>query len=108
MAANEYLEKDGPAPTSGDLLKQLTAEAIAREEITNVVLTHAHPDHIGGILDTSGKPSFPNAQYASKTEWDFWTSNLDLKQPEPNNHVKEACHLCAEEPASAQRSHRIV
>jgi len=82
MAVNEYLEKGGPAPTSGDLLKQLTAEGIAREEITNVVLTHAHPDHIGRILDTSGKPSFPNAQYVSKTEWDFSTSNPDLEQPE--------------------------
>jgi glyoxylase-like metal-dependent hydrolase (beta-lactamase superfamily II) len=79
IGVNEYLEKDGLAPTSGDLLKHLSAEGIAREEITNMVLTHAHPDHVGGVLDSSGKPAFPNAQYVmSKTEWDFWTSNPDL------------------------------
>ena len=39
-------------------------------------------DQIGGILVTSGKPSFPNAQYVSKTEWDFSNSNPDLEQPE--------------------------
>jgi Metallo-beta-lactamase superfamily. len=75
-------KKMGPHPQVATCSNKLTAEGIAREEITNVVLTHAHPDHIGGILDTSGKPSFPNAQYVSKTEWDFSTSNPDLEQPE--------------------------
>jgi hypothetical protein len=31
IAVNEYLEKDGLAPTSGDLLKHLSADGIARE-----------------------------------------------------------------------------
>jgi glyoxylase-like metal-dependent hydrolase (beta-lactamase superfamily II) len=53
IAVNEYLENDGLAPTSGDLLKHLSAEGISREEITNMVLSHAHPDHIGRVLDTS-------------------------------------------------------
>ncbi len=54
---------DGLAPTTGDLLKNLKAEGITPEEITTVVLTHAHPDHIGGVLDADGKPAFPNARY---------------------------------------------
>ncbi len=66
---------DGLAPTTGDLLKQLQAEGTTPEEITTVVLTHAHPDHIGGALDANRKPAFPNARYVmSRTEWNFWTS----------------------------------
>jgi glyoxylase-like metal-dependent hydrolase (beta-lactamase superfamily II) len=97
----QYLEKDGEkdglAPTSGDLLKHLSAEGIAREEITTVVLTHAHPDHIGGVLDASGKPAFPNAQYVmSKTEWDFWTSNPDLHNLELDDGIKELLVITAQ------------
>jgi glyoxylase-like metal-dependent hydrolase (beta-lactamase superfamily II) len=46
----------------GDLLKNLKAEGITPEEITTVVLTHAHPDHIGGVLDAVGNPAFANAR----------------------------------------------
>jgi glyoxylase-like metal-dependent hydrolase (beta-lactamase superfamily II) len=97
IAVNKYLEKDGLAPTSGDLLKHLSAEGIAREEITTVVLTHAHPDHIGGVLDASGKPAFPNAQYVmSKTEWDFWTSDPDLHNLELADGIKELLVITAQ------------
>ena len=86
---------DGLAPT-GDLLKNLSAEGIAAQEITTVVLTHAHPDHIGGVLNTSGEPAFPNAQYVmSKTEWDFWTSTPDLSSTGMDDHVKELLVNCA-------------
>jgi glyoxylase-like metal-dependent hydrolase (beta-lactamase superfamily II) len=87
---------DGLAPTTGDLLKNLKAEGITPEEITTVVLTHAHPDHIGGVLDTSGEPAFPNARYVmSRTEWDFWTSNPDLRSTGMDEHVKELLVNCA-------------
>ncbi len=87
---------DGLAPTTGDLLKHLDAESINPEEITNVVLTHAHPDHIGGVLDAGGKPAFPNARYMmSKTEWDFWTSSPNLGNTGMDDHVKQLLVNCA-------------
>ena len=39
---------DGLAPTTGNLLKNLEAAADCPGEITHVLLTHGHPDHIGG------------------------------------------------------------
>ena len=87
---------DGLAPTTGDLLKNLKAEGITPEEIMTVVLTHAHPDHIGGVLDTRGKPAFANARYVmSKTEWDFWTSKPDLRATGMDDHMKELLIHCA-------------
>jgi glyoxylase-like metal-dependent hydrolase (beta-lactamase superfamily II) len=87
---------DGLAPTTGDLLKNLKAEAITPEEITTVVLTHGHPDHIGGVLDRSGKPAFANARYVmSRTEWDFWISKPDLRGTGMDDHMKELLVNCA-------------
>jgi glyoxylase-like metal-dependent hydrolase (beta-lactamase superfamily II) len=81
---------DGLAPTTGGLLKHLQAEAITPEEITTVVLTHAHPDHIGGVLDANRELAFPNARYVmSRTEWNFWTSDPNLHGSAMNDHVKE-------------------
>jgi glyoxylase-like metal-dependent hydrolase (beta-lactamase superfamily II) len=72
------------APTTGELLGGLRVAGITPAEIDTVVLTHGHPDHIGGNLDVEGKPAFPNASYVmSKAEWDFWNSdqiNLDAMQ----------------------------
>jgi glyoxylase-like metal-dependent hydrolase (beta-lactamase superfamily II) len=86
----------GMAPTTGDLLKQLRAEGIAPEEITTVVLTHGHPDHIGGVLDANQKPAFPNASYVmSRTEWDFWTGDPNLNSRGLNDHLKELLVNCA-------------
>ncbi len=46
-----------------------------------MILTHAHPDHLGGNLDAEGRPAYPNARYVvSKAEWDFWTSGPDLAE----------------------------
>jgi glyoxylase-like metal-dependent hydrolase (beta-lactamase superfamily II) len=72
------------APTTGELLGGLQVAGLSPAEIDTVILTHGHPDHIGGNLDAEGKPAFPNARYVmSKAEWDFWNSdqvNLDAMQ----------------------------
>jgi glyoxylase-like metal-dependent hydrolase (beta-lactamase superfamily II) len=66
---------DGLGSNTGRLLQNLKAEGIDPEDINTVILTHGHPDHIGGNTDSEGKPSFPNAQYVMwKDEWDFWNS----------------------------------
>ena len=87
---------DGLAPTTGRLLENLKAEGITPGEISTVVLTHAHPDHIGAVLDGEGKPAFPNAGYTmSKTEWDFWTSGPDLHGSRFDQHIKQLLVSCA-------------
>ena len=58
----------------GQTLANLQASGYAPDEVTHVVLTHMHPDHIGGMTE-GGAPAFPNAAYvAGQAEYDFWTS----------------------------------
>lgn len=65
----------GLFPSTGRLLQNLKAEGIVSESIDLVILTHCHPDHIGGNTLEKDKLAFPNARYAMwKDEWDFWTS----------------------------------
>ena len=79
---------DGLGSNTGKLLRNLKSEGIEAEDIDTVILTHGHPDHIGGNTDSEGKPSFPNARYIMwRREWDFWNSEeAALKLEE---HVRE-------------------
>lgn len=60
--------------TLGQLTDKLDEAGIDREAITKVVLTHAHPDHVWGIIDDfDDSERFPNAGYTMcDAEWDFW------------------------------------
>ncbi len=63
------------APNSGILPERLDNMGVSPEEITDVVFTHAHPDHLWGLLDDFGDLMFPEASYMiGKTEWDYWTN----------------------------------
>ena len=61
-------------PTAGRLGLSLEAAGIAPESIDQVLITHAHPDHIGGLMDpASGAPLFPEAEVVlSEKERAFW------------------------------------
>lgn len=56
------------------LLKSLSKTGIKPENITDIFISHAHPDHIGGLVDKDQNLIFKNAAvYLSKTEYNFWT-----------------------------------
>jgi len=48
---------------------------IRPEDVTHVVLTHMHPDHVGGLMQ-DGRPVFANARLiAPRAENDYWAAN---------------------------------
>ncbi|MBV8328470.1 MBL fold metallo-hydrolase [Chryseobacterium sp.] len=58
---------------TGFLLKSLEKAGFSPKDITDVFISHAHPDHIGGVVDKQNNLVFPNAAvFLSKTEYDFW------------------------------------
>ncbi|MEO1114842.1 MAG: MBL fold metallo-hydrolase, partial [Pseudomonadota bacterium] len=55
------------------LVAGLEHAGVAPEDVTHVVFTHAHPDHIWGLLDEFDDPLFADAAYLiGGTEWDYW------------------------------------
>ena len=72
----------GMVRKAGKLLENMEDAGIAADDITDIVLTHAHIDHLGGILDAAGNEVFKNAAiHMSQVEYDFWTS----EQPDFSN-----------------------
>lgn len=63
----------GNGGENGNLPNALADVGLRPSDVTIVVLTHYHPDHIGGLMNSNGA-SFPNARYISgSAEHNFWT-----------------------------------
>lgn len=70
--------------SSGQLPDALDALGLAPEDITHVVFTHAHPDHIGGLLDDFDDPMFYEATHMiGKTEFDYWMDPATVDRIDP-------------------------
>jgi glyoxylase-like metal-dependent hydrolase (beta-lactamase superfamily II) len=64
----------------GNLATRLGQLGHKPEDIDVVVLTHGHPDHIGGLVE-GGKPVYPNARYVfGAAEYDFWKKNEGVRE----------------------------
>ena len=64
----------GRGESRGHLAKSLATAGFTPDQIDIVVITHFHPDHIGG-MNEGGKAMFPNARYVTgEAEYNFWTS----------------------------------
>ncbi|MBX9590094.1 MAG: MBL fold metallo-hydrolase [Hyphomonadaceae bacterium] len=71
-------------PTPGKMLANLKAAGIDPKDIDAVVATHAHCDHVWGIMSDDGSRNFPNAQiYISQADFDYWTDEAKLAIKEP-------------------------
>ena len=78
------------APRAGTLLRSMDEAGIERHQIDTVIITHVHPDHIGGALDDEGRPAFARARfYMSSDEWRFWFSDVSMARA-PGRHVRVA------------------
>lgn len=69
-------------PASGYLPEGLRAAGYTPEQLDVVVITHCHPDHVGGLIE-NGAAAFPNARYVcGGQEYDFW-SQKELLEHDP-------------------------
>lgn len=73
---------DARMPNAGHLIHHtLKAAGYAPEQVDKVVITHYHPDHIGGLM-MGGNATFPNATYvAAGNEHDFWSAEERMTGP---------------------------
>lgn len=75
----------GPAanaqnPNVGNTVKNLTAAGFDPSKVTDVVISHFHPDHINGLLN-GANATYPNAQvHVPAPEWKYWTDEGELSK----------------------------
>lgn len=75
----EYEQMKGRLPP-GNLVARMAQAGYKPEDVDVVVLTHGHPDHIGG-LTKGGQPVFPNARYVfGAAEFDFWNKGENIRE----------------------------
>src|SRR5271154_1688916 len=67
---------------TGRQQKSMMVAGIKPEDIDAVVFSHAHIDHIGGVVDAAGKVLFPNAPfYIAQSDFDYWTDEGKMGGP---------------------------
>ena len=84
------LDPDLNLPRAGQLVKRLEAAGIDLASVTDVVLTHMHMDHVGGLITEGLKDRLrPDLRvHASTAEAEFWEapdfSRTVMPQPIPD------------------------
>lgn len=65
-------------PVGGHLIESLRLAGYTPEMIDVVVITHCHPDHVGGLI-RNGAAVFSNARYVcGEDEYNFWSTTKNL------------------------------
>ena len=75
-------------PGLGELPSELESAGIELDSITDVVFTHAHPDHIWGVIDDFDEVAMTEARfYMPRQEWDYWDSDDALADMPPGREA---------------------
>jgi glyoxylase-like metal-dependent hydrolase (beta-lactamase superfamily II) len=86
-------------PHTGHLLEGLSAAGVAADSIDDVLITHLHPDHCGGLVTGDGEPVYHRAVvHVARAEVDYW---LDEERTARAEGVQKQIHeaaACALEP----------
>ncbi|MGY4516267.1 MBL fold metallo-hydrolase [Lysobacter sp. HA18] len=71
----------GVGPRAGGvLLKSLAQAGVSPSQITDVLITHSHSDHVGGLVNSDGKSAFPRASIRmTDAEWTWFKGQVDNK-----------------------------
>lgn len=65
-------------PALGKLLDNIKASGYQPEQIDDILITHLHPDHVGGLM-AAGRVAFPNAViHADQRDADYWLSEANM------------------------------
>ena len=94
-------------PNAGNLVATMQAAGLDPAQIDVVVITHMHPDHIGGLM-ADGAPAYPNARYVTgEVEYDFWSKEERLSgptEPPPSWSRRTSCRSPSRSPSSGTRA----
>ncbi|WP_332690114.1 MBL fold metallo-hydrolase [Bosea sp. (in: a-proteobacteria)] len=70
---------DSGAPTSGAWMKNFRAAGLDPKDVSSVVFSHFHGDHINGFRLKDGTALFPNAEVmVPAAEWAFWMDDARM------------------------------
>lgn len=60
----------GMGPGAGKLTASLRSAGVEPAQVTDVLISHGHGDHVGGLVDSAGALTFPNARIRmTEAEW---------------------------------------
>jgi len=97
-------------PGLGQVLANLRAAGHDPAEVDEVLLTHAHPDHMCGLLDANGAMAFPKATvWLSQADAAYWLNPAsEASAPEPLRFAFGLARTAVAPYAAAGKLHRFA
>lgn len=74
------LDTGAGGQNQGVLQQSLAKAGVSPDQVTDILITHSHGDHIGGLVTADGRPAFPKAVIRmSANEWAYLQTQGEAK-----------------------------